>query len=172
MVQNAQVKSRAGTRCLHCSCSMEAGARFCGECGASMHRGADATSAAPTVNSDSAAYPPSFAKPMGKRAVDPRLSRELGSLLVLLFRERVFLIFHYVIFSITSSFGLWLAIKCYTEFHGDDVSKLMMAVTPLLFVNLVALVSLTPIKGTKNEIARIEEKIAYVKFQIKFKHIL
>lgn len=169
MVQNAQVKTRAGSRCLHCSCNLEPGARFCGECGASMHRATEV----PNNSSSSGAYPPSFAKPLEqRRAVDPRLSRELGSLLVLLIRERVFLIVHWVIFAITSSFGLWLAIKCYTEFHGDDVSKLMMAITPLLFVNLVALVSLTPIKGTKNEIARIEEKIAYVKFQIKFKHIL
>jgi len=115
---------------------------------------------------------PAFARPKGRNTVDPGVAKEMGSLLVLLARERIFLIMHWAIFVTLSLIGFSLAMKCYTEFHGDDMSKLMMAITPMLFINLSALVCLTPIKGTKREIERLEEKIAYLKFSVRFKHLL
>ncbi len=107
-----------------------------------------------------------------RNTVDPAATRELGTLLVLLMRERIFLIIHWAIFVVLSLIGFGLAMKCYTEFHGDDMSKLMMAITPMLFINLTALLCLTPIKGTKREIERIQEKIAYLKFSVRFKHLM
>jgi hypothetical protein len=123
-------------------------------------------------NSPGSGQAPTFARPKNRNAVDPAVSRELGSLIVLLARERIFLIMHWAIFVTISLIGFGLAMKCYSEFHGDHMSKLMMAITPMLFINLTALICLTPIKGTKREIERIEEKIAYLKFSVRFKHLL
>jgi hypothetical protein len=175
MAVTTQAGNRTGTRCATCSAALEPGARFCGECGASMHR----PQAEPSQSSQSSCnnapgggQTPSFARPKGRNTVDPAVNKELGSLLVLLARERVFLIMHWAIFVTLSLIGFSLAMKCYTEFHGDHMSKLMMSITPMLFINLTALVCLTPIKGTKREIERLEEKIAYLKFSVRFKHLL
>lgn len=169
---NSQTATRTGTRCADCSSPNDAGARFCGECGASMHRPQSDTAQSPCNNAPGGGQAPSFARPRTRTTVDPAVSRELGSLLVLLMRERIFLVLHWTIFVTLSLVGFGLAMKCYTEFHGDDMSKLMMAITPMLFINLTALVCLTPIKGTKREIERIQEKIAYLKFSVRFKHLL
>ncbi|MBX9949380.1 MAG: zinc ribbon domain-containing protein [Candidatus Obscuribacterales bacterium] len=169
---NSQTAIRSGVRCAACSSPNDAGARFCGECGVSMHRPQMDTAQSVCNNAPGGAQAPSFARPRTRNTVDPAISRELGSLLVLLMRERIFLIMHWTIFVTLSLIGFGLAMKCYTEFHGDDMSKLMMAITPMLFINLSALVCLTPIKGTKREIERIQEKIAYLKFSVRFKHLL
>lgn len=137
-----------------------------------MHRYQADTAGPICNNSPAGGQTPTFARPKVRNTVDPAASKELGSLLVLLMRERVFLIMHWTIFVTLSLIGFSLAMKCYTEFHGDDMSKLMMAITPMLFINLSALVCLTPIKGTKREIERIQEKIAYLKFSVRFKHLL
>lgn len=137
-----------------------------------MHRPLAEPSQTPCSNAPGGGQAPSFARPKNRNAVDPAVTKELGSLIVLLARERFFLIMHWAIFVILSLIGFGLAMKCYTEFHGDHMSKLMMSITPMLFINLTALVCLTPIKGTKREIERIEEKIAYLKFSVRFKHLL
>ncbi len=137
-----------------------------------MHRRQAEPSQIACNNSQGGGQAPTFARPKNRNAVDPAVTKELGSLLVLLARERIFLIMHWVIFVVLSLIGFGLAMKCYTEFHGDHMSKLMMSITPMLFINLSALVCLTPIKGTKREIERIEEKIAYLKFSVRFKHLL
>ncbi len=168
---NSQTATRTISRCATCSSSIDAGARFCGECGASMRRAPDSPQS-PCSNAPGGGQAPVFARPRTRNTVDPAVSKELGSLLVLLMRERIFLIMHWSIFVTLSLIGFGLAMKCYTEFHGDDMSKLMMAITPMLFINLSALVCLTPIKGTKREIERIQEKIAYLKFSVRFKHLL
>ena len=172
MALNSQVGIRTGTRCATCSAALEPLARFCGECGASMHRPQPEPSQSPCNNAPGSGQTPSFARPKGRNTADAAATRELGSLLVLLMRERLFLIMHYSIFAIISLIGFGLAMKCYFEFHGDDMSKLMMAITPMLFINLTALLCLTPIKGTKREIERIQEKIAYLKFTVRFRHLL
>ena len=172
MAVNAQAGNRTGTRCANCSTGNEPGARYCGECGATMHRYQGDPSGPICNNAPAGGGTPTFARPKVRNSVDPAMSKELGSLLVLLMRERVFLIMHWTIFVTLSLIGFALAMKCYTEFHGDDMSKLMMAITPMLFINLSALVCLTPIKGTKREIERIQEKIAYLKFSVRFKHLL
>ncbi len=169
---NAQTATRTSTRCATCSSPLEGSARFCGECGASMHRPQMETAQSTRNNAPGGSQTPSFARPKTRHTADPKVTRELSTLLVLLMRERIFLIMHWAIFVTLSLIGFGLAMKCYTEFHGDDMSKLMMAITPMLFINLTALVCLTPIKGTKREIERLQEKIAYLKFTVRFKHLL
>lgn len=116
---------------------------------------------------------PSFARAQRLNRVIPQEMRdEMSTLLATLVRERFFLIFHYLIFLVTNLFGLWMAIKCYVEFNGDELSKLLIATTPLMFINLVALCSLVPIKGTKREIARVKERMTYLKLAMEFDQII
>lgn len=100
------------------------------------------------------------------------MHRELGKLFVLLARERIFLIFHFVFFAVLNLVGFVLALKCYHEFIGDEMTKIMVASTPFLFINSCALLCLIPIKGTRGEIARLKERISYVKFQIQFGQLM
>lgn len=114
---------------------------------------------------------PSFAK---KRAVvvPTELIDELKSLNTALLREQLFLVFHWCTFLISNLIGFAFSMKCYFQFHGDEVSKIMMALTPLTFINLVALACLSPIKGTRLEIARIKERIKFVQIKIEYRNII
>ena len=47
-----------------------------------------------------------------------------------------------------------------------------MAGTPLMFINIPVLMSLVPINGTRKEIAKLKEKLSYVRFQIEFNHLM
>ncbi len=98
MAVTTQAGNRTGTRCATCSAPLEPGARFCGECGASMHRPQPEPSQSSCNNGPGNGQTPSFARPKGRNTVDPAMTKELGSLLVLLARERIFLIMHWVIF--------------------------------------------------------------------------
>ncbi|MCW5822644.1 MAG: zinc ribbon domain-containing protein [Cyanobacteria bacterium TGS_CYA1] len=113
---------------------------------------------------------PSFAK-QKKVVVPAELVDELKSLNTALLREQLFLIFHWCIFLAANLIGFVFSMKCYFQFHGDEVSKIMMALTPLTFINLVALASLSPIKGTRAEIARVKERIKFVKIKIEYRNI-
>lgn len=113
---------------------------------------------------------PSFAK-QKKVVVPAELIDELKSLNTALLREQLFLIFHWCIFLVANLIGFAFSMKCYYQFHGDEVSKIMMALTPLTFINLVALASLSPIKGTRAEIARVKERIKFVKIKIEYRNI-
>lgn len=107
-----------------------------------------------------------------KGGVSPQLVREMQSLNALLLRERIFLIMHWCIFLISNLVGFFLALQCYNGFHGDEVTRLVMALTPLTFINAVALACLAPIKGTRREIARVKERIQYVRFQMEVSHMM
>ncbi len=114
---------------------------------------------------------PQFAHLSGgkkRRRVNPELTAELGGLLALLLRERIFLVIHCIIFVVVNLFGFSLSIECYTGYIGDEATKIVMAMTPLLFINTVGLACMSPIKGTKKEIARIKEKIQYLRFRIDY----
>lgn len=114
---------------------------------------------------------PQFAHLSGgkkKRRVNPELTAELGGLLALLLRERIFLVIHCIIFLVVNIFGFSLSIECYTGYIGDEATKIVMAMTPLLFINTVGLACMSPIKGTKKEIARIKEKIQYLRFRMDY----
>ncbi|MFN8553889.1 MAG: hypothetical protein U0103_20640 [Candidatus Obscuribacterales bacterium] len=183
--------------CVHCSTALEITARFCGECGApgrqrqstsqNEHRTFAQSFAAhrtPGMMVQSADHAtgvktqllqrapqktPNFAKP--KNDVPQELKDELAKLIVLLARERLFLYMHCGIFLTANLFGFYVAMRCYNGFIGDEMSKLMMAMTPLLFINAIALACLAPIKGTKREIARLKEQLTYVKFQIEYRNV-
>ena len=100
--------------------------------------------------------------------VPKELQDELGKLIVLLARERVFLYLHCSVFLSLNLFGFWSALKAYHDFVCDDLTKFIMALTPLMFINSLALFFLSPIKGTKREIARLKERVSYVRFQMDY----
>lgn len=97
---------------------------------------------------------------------------ELAKLMVLLARERLFLLFHFAVFACVNIVGFVLALKCYNEFIGDEMSKIMVACTPFWVFNVVALTCLIPIKGTKRQIARLKEQIAHMRFKLDFGHLI
>ncbi len=116
---------------------------------------------------------PSFARnKKHSRPIPPEMQAEMAGLMAGLVRENIFLVGHYMIFLVTNLIGLWIAVKCFVEFNGDELSKLMMASTPLMFINLTALTALVPIKGTKREIARINERMTYLKLAMELDHII
>lgn len=176
---------------------MEITARFCGECGAAGSKSralspADQRGFAHSFSShripgplvqghDHANGPktqvlqrapqkaPKFAKVQSE--VSDELKSELAKLIILLARERIFLYIHCGVFLVVNLFGFYIAMKAYNGYIGDEVTKLLMSLTPLLFINAIALVCLVPIKGTKREIARLKEKLTYVKFQIEYRNV-
>ena len=149
--------------CSTCGNSLESSSRFCGFCGALAP-----IQGAPIV------APPQFAMvaPMQAPTVSNELQAEASKLLAQLARERVLLLFHWVLFIGLNLSGVFLAIKCYNEFIGDEMTKIMVASTPFLYINTVALLCIILIKGTRREISRIKERISYVKFKIDFGHLM
>jgi hypothetical protein len=117
---------------------------------------------------------PTFAQISGGAAgtVPPALISEMESLNASLIRERFFLVMHCVIFLVCNLIGFYLAMACYYGMHGDEVTKFIMALTPLTFINFVALSCLAPIKGTRREIARLLEKKQYVQFQMEYSNLM
>jgi ribosomal protein S27AE len=103
--------------------------------------------------------------------VDPLLSSQLAKNMMLLARERILLYLHCLFFLAINIFGFWLSLKAYNEYNADDLTKSIIALTPLMFINSVGLVCLAPIKGTKREIARLKDKIKYIKVQIEYSNI-
>ncbi|HEY9869771.1 MAG TPA: hypothetical protein V6D08_11445 [Candidatus Obscuribacterales bacterium] len=158
--------------CPTCASVLEPGSKFCGTCGSASTAGVIRQGGAqalakpiPTV--------PTFA-PVAPGPVPGAVSElkdEAGRLIVLLVRERLFLYMHWLIFLGLNLFGFMLAVKCYNGYIGDELTKLMMACTPLLYINCTALVCIVPIRGTRREIARLKERLNYVKFQIEYSHL-
>lgn len=167
-------------RCIHCHAVQDAGSRYCGECGVrtgASPAGDCAVATAPVSpllkKQSKSERTPTFAKvssPASKLLAE--LRSQHGDLVIELLRERIFLLFYWSLFLIINLFGFWVAMRCYREFIGDEVSKLMISMTPLMFINTIGLVCLASIKGTKQNIARLKEKLNYVKFQIEFGHLL
>lgn len=158
-------------RCGNCLEYVEPRAKFCGECGHLVGQ----PGIGPTVLEDGAspARVPSFATsgiPV-ESARTRELIEEANKLSFLLARERVFLYLHWLVFFLINLFGFWMAWKCYAEFIGDEMSKMMMASTPFLFVNSLALLCIVPIKGTRAQIAHLKERIQYLRFNIEFGHL-
>jgi hypothetical protein len=149
-------------QCSNCGFVLDDGAKFCGGCG---------NMAAPRTPVMQA---PKFAtvQPVQPPKVAAELEAEAAKLYMQLARERVLLLFHWGLFFAMNFVGLWLSLKCYHEFHGDEMSKIMIASTPFLFINTLALMCLVTIKGTRKEIANIKERISFVKFKIEFGHLM
>lgn len=107
---------------------------------------------------------PSFAKPM--QTFSPKIQKELDDHMLMLMREKIFLCFLFGLFVCINLFGFWCSMQCYMGFIGDELTKLVMAGTPFLFINTLAIASIIPIKGTKKEIARLEQMITSLKLQL------
>jgi hypothetical protein len=144
-----------------CGHALEPSSRYCGFCGA-------------LTPAQGAAPAPSFAMvtPIHAPAVSQELQEEAAKLLMQLARERILLLFHWTLFVGSNLLGVYLAIKCYNEFIGDEMSKIMVASTPFLFINCLALLCIVLIRGTRKEIAHLKERISYVKFKIDFGHLM
>lgn len=169
MISTATTATSISTiACLTCKSKIERGAKFCGQCGAltAVYGQNPAQSESPTVPS----FAPISARHQGR--ISPQMREELGQLMVLLARERLFLYLHWLIFLASNLFGFWLAVKCYQEYIGDEMTKIMMSSTPLLYINTVALMCIVPIRGTRREIARLKERINHMRFQIEFNHLV
>jgi hypothetical protein len=158
--------------CRSCGDELEFAARFCGNCGCVAEDGSEPSADIQLVE---APLPdlPDFAQvsPPQSGQISSELQKEADRIMILLARERFFLVLHWSCFIGLNLLGAWLALKCYVEFIGDDVSKLLMACTPLLFINSLALMFLVPLRGTKKQLARLKEQLSYIKFQVEFQQL-
>lgn len=167
--------------CSNCSQSLELASKFCGSCGFIV---APATFSIQQLSGHHDLLHENFqhATPQGMPGFatsgipvdNPRskqMIEEANKLTFLLARERLFLYSHWLVFIIVNVFGFWVAWKCYFDFVGDEMSKMMVASTPFLFINSLALMSLVPIKGTRAEIAKLKERLSYTRFNIESEHI-
>jgi hypothetical protein len=96
---------------------------------------------------------------------------EIARCQLLLWRERVLLIIHWLIYLSLNLGGIALAVQCYSGFIGDVLTKLWMAGTPLMFINTSALLCFLPIKGTRREIFRLKNRLAYLRFKQEYNHL-
>ena len=148
--------------CPHCNHHLLLTAKYCGECGNAV--------LVKETESDQIHQTPFFAEVHTHQVneVPQELRDDLDKLFAFLTRERFFLCFHYLVFLSMNLFGFFLSLKTYNEFIGDEVSKMIIAITPFAFINLLAFLCFSPIKGTKKEIARLKERITYVRYKIEY----
>jgi hypothetical protein len=160
--------------CVACSHDCEPGAKYCSNCGLLIDSRHLAGYVQEQVTEQLPLAVPNFApvSPRHVRAPSEDLRAEAGKLMLLLARERLFLYMHWLIFLGINLIGFWIAHKCYTEYLGDDLTRIMMGSTPILYINSTALICIVPIRGTRKEIARLKEKLNYLKFQIEYGHLL
>lgn len=169
------IQAHGGIRCVHCLASIELNARFCGECGV-VHELTDkamataGTSALPAKPQVPDALP-SFIRAQVKAAT-PRIQSEVEEVLVALARERLFLMGNVLLFLATNLLGFYLSMRCYHEFIGDDLTKLIMSGTPFLFINTFALLCISPINKTKREIYRLQQKLQSLRLQVEYHQLL
>ncbi len=158
------------TKCSNCQADVENAAKFCGNCGF-------VTPTAPPRFEESPATAPPAMPPFATAGIPAENAKtnewitEANKLTLALARERLFLIMHWAVFIGVNIFGFWVASKCYMDFVGDEMSKMMVASTPFLFINSLGLLSLAPIRGTKSQIALLKERISYLRFNIEFGHV-
>lgn len=167
--------------CPHCTEVNEKRAKFCCSCGRATRT---VETQAPMVDPGAITIPnfggtgpltaPNFATV--KASVTPKKSTELQEemlqLQTVLMREQLLLALHWATLIGSNLIGFWLALKCYNEFLGDEVTRMVIASTPLLFINSCGLLCIVTIKGTRKEIARLKERISYVKFKLEYGHLI
>jgi len=156
--------------CGKCGEGIEAQAKFCGQCGNIMHIPQNTTAQEQKfvrcTNST-----PAFAKAHFDD-VAPKVRAEINQIMSALFRERFILILNTLLLLGVNLFGFCLSLKAYTEFNGDEMSKLIIAFTPFLFVNCVGFVAMIPIRGTKREIYRLQQRLIFLRAQIDYSHLM
>ncbi|MCC6979128.1 MAG: hypothetical protein IT343_12460 [Candidatus Melainabacteria bacterium] len=156
--------------CGKCSESVEAQAKFCGQCGNIMHVPAHSSSSEQkSVRCTNTT--PTFAKARFDD-VGPKVRAEINQIMSALFRERFILILNTFVLLGVNLVGFCLSLKAYTEFNGDEMCKLIIAFTPFLFVNGVGCVALIPIRGTKREIYRLQQRLQFLRAQMDYQHLM
>jgi hypothetical protein len=145
--------------------SMPAGAKFCGNCGS---RTFSRHVAPGPVNAHPPDTVPGFAHAKTSHDIPEELQKELAELFVLLARERLFLYFQCLVFLAINAFGLWLSFKVHAGYNGDEVTNFVMSLTPTMFINSIGLVVLSPIFGTKREIAKLKQRLLFVRHRIEY----
>ena len=142
--------------------------KFCGDCGSpTNHNHATEHS---HIDGAHAASVPAFAQVSQqlRKPIPPELKKEYTKVSTLLIRERFFLIMHCLIYAIANLFGFFVACKAYNSFFADEMTRVMVSVIPLFFINTVALGCLVPIKGTRKELARLKNRMTYLHYQIEY----
>lgn len=170
----AQAKSHKQGYCPACDELLLPQSNFCGDCGSPAGQHSETAhsigTAQPHTHGVQHAEIPAFAQvsPQMKKAIPPEIKKEYGNITTLLARERFFLIAHYLLFLSANLFGFWVSIKAYNGLYADEVTRVVIALFPLFFINTVALGCLWTIKGTKAEIARLKERLTYLHYQIEY----
>jgi hypothetical protein len=173
---HVQTRISKQDHCPVCNEALLPQSKFCGDCGSPAHQHTDSnrnniSDAQLHTHHAQAVSMPAFAQVSEelRKAIPPELKKEYRKLTTLLARERFFLLAHYLIFLCANLFGFWTSFKAYNElFYADEISRTVMALFPLFFINCVALGCLVPIKGTKHEITRLKERLAYLHYQIEY----
>jgi len=106
-----------------------------------------------------------------RRPISPELKQEYCKVTCLLARERVFLLFHYLFFLGGNLFGLSCAFKAYNGLVADEVTRVVVALVPVFFINTVSFGAVVPIGGTKKEIARLKDRITHLHYQIEYTNL-
>jgi hypothetical protein len=116
---------------------------------------------------------PVFAKVHGNQPheIPKQLQEELGKLLITIARERLFLYFHWLVFLAVHLLGFYLAYLLYVGYNADELTRIVLSGTAIMFINLSAFFCLPPIKSTRREIARLKEQLTYLHYQIEYRHL-
>ncbi len=159
-------------RCGQCGEPIESQAKFCGHCGNVM---AIAQSMRVNLHTESKSARCANEVPRFARAkfadVTPKVKAEITQIMTALFRERFILILNTIVLLSVNLLGFWLSLKAYTEFNGDEMAKLVIAFTPFLFVNSLGFVTMIPIRGTKREIYRLQQRLHFLRAQMDYSHL-
>jgi len=162
--------------CPACTAVVNPRASFCSDCGNSLQRPAPAFGrhAATAATGSTHRALPGFIQPTPGPSLATLVARqeELAQVTAVLFRERFFLIMHWSLFLGINLWGLSLAVAGYNHIIGDPLTKLVMAVTPLVFINAATLMFFVCINGTRRQISRLKERIKYIQFQIDYADLI
>jgi len=162
-------------RCGQCNEPIESQAKFCGQCGHVMVRAQRAhgpyeePKTSRSIN-HTAPQVPQFARAQFAD-LTPKVRAEINSIMSALLRERFLLILNTIVLLGVNLFGFCLSLKAYTEFNGDEMAKLIIAFTPFLFVNGIGFVAMIPIRGTKREIYRLQQRLQFLRAQMEYNHL-
>ncbi len=172
--------------CPVCSEVLVAGSKFCGECGSAAvtdkvtpaavsHNFGNHNLSSEYLNTQrkQVAGMPAFAQVSTqlRKSIAPELKQEYCKVTCLLARERVFLILHYLLFLGGNLFGLWCALTAYNGLIADEVTRTVVALVPMFFINTVAFGAVVPIGGTKKQIARLKERMIHIHYQIEYTNL-
>lgn len=164
-----QSQLAAFVRCVACPKQLSRNATVCDSCGRPQLRSVPPSA---PENTETArphlSHVPKFAMvaPKYTGVEGQNLQAEYKKLVILMARERISIILHWLVFALITLVGLVIAAKIYFEFMGDPTTRLVAASGPLLWINIGAFVCISFVNKTKKEMESLSEKISYVRFKI------